>query len=143
LSILTNRLRLLCWGYLVLALIAGCGPPLSEPSSTNISGRWLSSNRIGRVSDIVMDLTQRPDGTVEGTWTAKSNPATVDCPPGLGANPTGPVSGRNTVLEVNLSVVGVGDFHGQALEGNALKGNFVSCDIYPAAFTLLGPIPGG
>ena len=127
----------------MLALTAGCGPPLSEPNSVDISGRWISIDHIGRVSDIVMDISQRSDGTVDGVWSAKSNPAVVDCPPGLGPNPTGPVSGTNTVLEVGLAVVGVGDFHGQATERRTLKGNFVSCGVYPASFSFVGPIPAG
>ncbi len=142
-SILTARLRLLRWGYLLLALTASCGPPLTDPSSVNISGRWASVDHIGRVSDIVIDITQRSDGAIEGNWTAKSNPAVVDCPPGLGPNPKGPVSGTNTVLQVSLAILGVGDFRGQAIDGKVLKGNFVSCDIYPGTFSFVGPVPAG
>lgn len=142
-SNLTNRLHPLRWGYLVLALTAGCGPPLTDPSSVNISGRWTSADHIGRVSDIVIDITQQSDGTIAGKWTAKSNPAVVDCPPGLGSNPTGPVSGTNTVLQVSMAILGVGDFRGQAIDGKTLKGNFVSCAIYAATFSYVGPVPAG
>jgi hypothetical protein len=131
-----------CRPLLVIAAVASCGPPLTEPSSLNISGRWATTDAIGPVSDAEMSITQRPDGTVSGQWSAKVFPDTASCPPDLGTNPTGPVNGANTVLEVRLSLLGVGDFDGQAIDGKTLEGSFISCgNSYTIVFSLVGPLP--
>jgi hypothetical protein len=131
----------LCHATLVIALVEGCGPPISDPSSVNISGNWATSTPIGAVSDVQMSITQRPDGTLSGQWSGRA-PADTICPPELGLNPTGPVSGSNTVLEVRLSFLGVGDFDGQAINGGTLKGTFDSCGMaYMIVFSLVGSVP--
>jgi hypothetical protein len=131
----------LCRSLIVIAVIANCGPPLTQPSSQDISGRWVTTDVIGPLSDVEMNITQRPDGTVSGQWSAKVLPTNAPCPPGLGANPTGPVNGTNTVLEVRLSLLGAGDFDGQAIAGQTLKGSFVSCSTYAVVFSFVGPLP--
>ena len=91
-----------------------------------------------------MDLAESPDGTVQGQWSAKLVPSDATCPPNLPSPPTGPVSGSNTVLALNLSILGTGDFQGQALDDGTLRGSIRSCEVlYPVTFTLLGPVPGG
>jgi hypothetical protein len=131
-----------CRSFLVIAAIASCGPPLTQPSSLNISGRWATTDAIGSLSDAEMSITQRPDGTVSGQWSARVFPEPATCPPDLGANPTGPVNGANTVLEVRLSLLGVGDFDGQATDSETLAGSFVSCGgSYAVVFSFVGPLP--
>lgn len=128
----------------LIVVCASCGPALTEPSAINISGRWSTSDAIGHVTQLQMDLAESPDGTVQGQWSAKLVPPDATCPPGLGSPPTGPVSGTNTVLALNLSILGTGDFQGQALDDGTLRGSVRSCEIlYPVTFTLVGPVPGG
>ena len=132
----------LCQSLLVIGVVGSCGPPLTQPSSQNISGRWTATEAIGPLSVVDMALTQRPDGTVSGQWSGRVFPANPLCPPELGTTPTGSVSGTNTVLEVRLSLVGVGDFSGQAVDDNTLEGSFVSCSIlYAVVFSFVGPLP--
>ena len=96
------------------------------------------------MSQILMDLTQNPDGTVQGKWSGKLFPLGVSCPPGLNATPTGSVTGTNTVLEVRLAILGTGDFDGQAVGNQTLQGGLLSCGVvYPVIFSLIGPVPGG
>ena len=114
-------------GWLLLAAIIGCGPPLTDPSSKNMSGIWTSTLKMGAVSNVQMTVTQSADGAVQGTWVAALSPLDPVCPPGLNGNPTGPVSGTNTILEVRLSLLGIGDFTGQLDDSRTLRGSFQSC----------------
>lgn len=126
---------------LVIAGVASCGPPLTDPSPLNISGRWATTDAIGPLSAVDMNITQLRDGTVSGEWSAKVFPPNPPCPPELG-NPTGPVIGTHTVLEVRLAFLGAGDFDGQAIDGKTLKGSFTSCDnSYAVVFLFAGPLP--
>jgi hypothetical protein len=135
--------RLLALGLLV-AIIQSCGPDLSEPNQLDISGRWASPDALGPVSNIALTLTQKSDGSVSGTWSANFFPSTATCPPQLTATSTGRVNGANTVLDVHLALLGVGDFRGQALDRSTLKGSVASCGAYHAVqFSLVGPIPPG
>jgi hypothetical protein len=134
--------RWFCRSLIVVPVVAGCGPPLTQPSSLDISGRWATTTAIGPLSEFEMSITQLPDGTVSGQWLAMTIPPSVPCPPGLPANPTGPVNGTNTVLAVRLSFLGAGEFDGQALDSKTLKGGFVSCGtVYAMIFSFVGPLP--
>ena len=125
-------------------MVQGCGPELSEPNHLSITGRWTSTDAIGAVSNIALVITQNADGTIAGTWSAKFFPPTAPCPPEFNATPTGTVSGTNTVLDVHLVLLGVGDFRGQTIDRATLKGAFTSCGgIYPTMFSLVGPAPTG
>src|SRR5690242_11178696 len=131
--------RTLTAGLLVTAIL-GCGPPLSEPSSTSITGHWVSADQVGPLSDVQMDITQQADGTVQGNWSSSIFPPDPVCPPGLGSEPRGTVSGTNTVLEVRLSLVGAGDFQGQVDGTSTLRGSLLSCtNPYAVTFTLVAP----
>ncbi|HYS70082.1 MAG TPA: hypothetical protein VEM14_07545 [Gemmatimonadaceae bacterium] len=128
----------------LIVLSTSCGPALTEPASLNISGRWSTSDAIGPVTMLQLDLAESPDGTVQGQWSGKLVPADATCPPSLGPTPTGPITGTNTVLALNLSILGTGDFQGQALDDRTLRGSVFSCGIfYRVTFTLVGPVPGG
>jgi hypothetical protein len=97
---------------------------------------------VGPLSGLVVDLTQAANGTLSGQWSAQVSPPNPACPPGLGSNPTGSVSGSNTVLEVRLSLLGAGDFDGQLIDSHTLSGAFVSCESgYAVTFSLAGPVP--
>lgn len=131
-----TRLGRILTVLLISALCAECGPPLTDPSHVDLSGHWVSTDQIGPVSDIEMDIIQHEDGSVEGNWSGKAITPIV-CPPGLGTNPTGPVNGSNTVLEVRLALLGAGDFQGQIVDDKTLKGSFDSCqNIYEVSFSL-------
>ena len=129
---------------LLVAIVQSCGPALSEPNHQSISGHWTSTDAVGPVSNIALVITQSADGTIEGSWSAKFFPPTAKCPTGLNANATGPVNGTNTVLDVHLALLGVGDFRGQLIGQTTLKGGIDSCGIfYSVSFSLIGPAPTG
>jgi hypothetical protein len=120
-----------------------CGPSLSEPSAVNITGHWTSSDKIGAVYNIVLDMTQQADGSVSGTWSGSVTPPNPTCPPATDTA-EGDIGGTNTVLGVQLGLDGVGDFQGQVDEMNVLSGSLISCGgIYPITFSLAGPAPTG
>jgi hypothetical protein len=125
------------------AFVIGCGPPLSEPASFTITGRWKSADRVGAISDIVLDVTQQPDGVLTGHWSANATPNGV-CPPDIGTSPSGPATGHNTVVEVQVALMGVGDFHGQRIDDATIRGNLDSCQAhFPVSFSSVGPTPAG
>jgi hypothetical protein len=124
-----------CVSFLV-AIVGSCGPELTQPSSQNISGQWTTNDQVGPLSQIQVNIIQRPDGTIEGFWSGKASPPGAPCPPGLGSAPTGTLSGANTVLQVQLSLMGAGDFDGQAVDDQTLDGSFEMCDrSYPVRFS--------
>jgi hypothetical protein len=130
-----NMLRILFGAALIVCCTMACGPELDEPSSRNISGHWISSDRAGTLSGISLDITQQPDGRLVGRWSGVFAIG-AQCPPGLGSNPTGPLNGANTSLSVRFSLLGAGDFEGQAIDANTLRGGLVSCGkSYPVAFS--------
>jgi len=128
-----------------VVLVASCGPPLSEPSSDIITGRWQSPNQIGSLSSIVLDMTQSADGAVTGRWSANVFPPNPACPPGLGSGPAGgAISGTHTVLELRMELVGAGNFAGQAIDDSNLNGSFTSCSgAYPMTFVRVSAAPAG
>jgi hypothetical protein len=120
----------------ILAVPAACGPELDAPSSEDISGHWSASTALGALSAVEMDLTQQANGTITGDWSGKFS-TSGKCPPGLGSDPTGPVKGSNTSLLVRFSLLGAGDFEGQVIDRNTLRGGFASCSrVFPIEFVL-------
>lgn len=135
----TNLGWVRCVSLMIMAT-ASCGPPLTEPSSQDISGRWMTSNSIGALFDVEVTVSQQPDGTLSGQWSGRAAPPYPPCPPDLGPSPSGPVNGTNTVLAVRLSLLGAGDFDGQAIDGRTLKGSLLSCGTaYAVTFSLVDP----
>src|SRR5687767_8074176 len=56
---------------LVAVILAACGPELTTPSSTNISGTWTSSDTAAGVTDFVLVLSQASDGVITGSWSGQ------------------------------------------------------------------------
>lgn len=132
---------ILCWALVVT--LASCGPPLTQPSSLDLSGHWTSVDHIGPVFNLEMNLSQNADGTITGTWASDVSPPHPDCPPELSARSNGTVKGTNTVVGVSLSILGIGDFKGQAIGSSTLHGSILSCALLPVTWTLAGPVPAG
>jgi hypothetical protein len=128
----------------VLALIVACGPPLTDPSSQNVTGSWSTTDHVGVVYDISLNLTQDAGGKITGEWAGKVSSPNATCPPEIGTAPTGPVTGTNTVIGISLSVLGAGEFRGQVISPTEMRGSFESCAFgYEVTFSLRGPAPGG
>jgi len=126
---------------LLLSAVLGCGPELTDPSSTNISGNWTSNDVIGPLSSVSLNVEQASDGSVQGQWAGVTSP-NVACPPGLGVTPTGPVSGSNTIFALQMSLVGAGEFDGQVPDQDTMRGSFASCGVtYSVTFTRAEIVP--
>ena len=124
--------------------MVACGPPLTDPSSLNITGSWTTSDNVGPLHDIVMNIIQIADGTIKGDWSGTLIPPDAACPAGLPASPSGPVTGSYNVVGIGLNVLGIGFFHGQKISPTEMRGDFQSCgSFYSVTFTLTSPIPGG
>ena len=126
-----------CAVLLLVAVVSACGPDLSEPAPLNINGHWLSYNEIGPISGVQLDIAQALDGTLTGRWSAVTSSPGVPCPPNLSSTPSGPISGGNTVLQVQISLIGIGDFTGQWTSDTTVNGSLISCgQVYRMLFTL-------
>jgi hypothetical protein len=138
--------KVLGWirGWALLVIFTACGPPLTQPSSLNLSGHWTSTDHIGPVFNLEMIISQKTDGTITGTWAGDVSPPNPACPPGLSARSEGTITGTNTVIGVALAILGTGDFQGQAIDSTTLRGTILSCEnYYPLTWTLAGPAPAG
>ena len=138
--------KLLGWiRHLALVVVfTACGPPLTTPSSLNLTGRWTSTDHIGPVFNLEMIIRQSPDGTITGTWDSDVAPPHPPCPPDISDRGVGTVDGTNTVVGVQFSLKGAGDFQGQAVDGTTMRGAFQSCgNNYVVTWSLAGPLPAG
>ena len=130
--------------WALVVVLTACGPPLTQPSSLDLTGSWTSADHIGPVFNLEMVIRQNPDGTIVGTWASDVSPPHPACPPDLSARSVGTVSGTNTVIGVNLSLLGVGDFQGQVIGSATMRGSFLSCgNTYVVTWSLAGPAPAG
>jgi hypothetical protein len=130
--------------WALVVVLTACGPPLTQPSSLDLTGSWTSADHIGPVFNLEMAIRQNPDGTIVGTWASDVSPPYPACPPDLSAKSTGTVSGSNTVIGVQFSLLGAGDFQGQAIDSATMRGSFESCGAtYVIVFARAGPVPAG
>lgn len=113
-----SKLLFLALGFLA---IASCGPPLTTPSSSDISGTWVSPGPAAGMTNMSVTLTQAADGTITGTYTANGTTPLQFCgPPPCAISST--VSGINTVLQVFFYMQDAGTFTGQVTGPGVMKG---------------------
>ncbi len=98
---------------LLAAAGTACGPELTTPSSTNISGTWTSSDTASGVTDFVLVLSQASDGALTGSWSGRGIGPNGSCHPELGCAPANDIIGSNTVFQVYVDLRGLGAFTGQ------------------------------
>lgn len=124
---------------LVFGVVAACGPELTDPASTNISGTWVSPDTAALATDFRLQITQAADGEVVGAWFAKGVAVNGACPPALGCSPTNSIAGSNTVFQVFLDLVGLGLFTGQVESNGLIRG---SLDGKRISFTRVPAVAG-
>jgi len=130
--------------WALVVVFTACGPPLTTPSSLNLTGRWTSADHIGPVFNLEVIIRQTPDGMITGTWDSDVAPPHPTCPPDVSNRGVGTVDGSNTVVGVQFSLKGAGDFQGQAIDGTTMRGSFESCGrTYAVTLSLAGPAPAG
>lgn len=109
-------------GSLTLALVAAaCGREPTDPSSTDITGLWRSSDRDLYITNIRLTLVQSAPGVVTGKWTADGR-ADNACTPGIPCGDSSIVTGRNEVAQVVLTLLGAGTFVGELAKKDTLEG---------------------
>jgi hypothetical protein len=125
-------------GIATIALVSvtvSCGPPLTDPATTNVSGTWFAAGPAAGFTNITVTLIQNPDGTISGTYSATSDPALQLCSPNP-CNISNTITGANTVFQVFLDLTGAAQFTGQLLQGDKLKGAMSRVDLtQPIEFT--------
>ena len=118
-SFKSKQLLLLAVGSLALS---DCGPPLTTPSSTDITGTWVSPGPAAGMTNMSITLTQAPDGSLTGTYSAIGTDPYQFCPATPPCAITSTVSGVNTVLQVFFYMKDAGTFTGQVTGSGTLRG---------------------
>lgn len=114
--------RLVCGIACVSAALA-CGPELTDPADSNVTGAWTSPDTVGGIYNIRLDLVQDESGGVSGSWSGQADSVNGQCPADTGCAPTNDVTGSNTVLQLHLEILGAGSFTGQVIAADAFRGN--------------------
>jgi hypothetical protein len=102
--------------------LGSCGPELTTPASTDVSGTWVSPGPAAGMTSISVTLTQTSDGRLTGTYAVIGTPGLQFCPATGPCAISGTVQGTNTVLEVFFYLTDSGTFTGQLLSDGTLKG---------------------
>ena len=102
--------------------LGACGPPLTTPSSTDISGTWISPGPAAGMTNMSITIKQAADGSLTGTYTAIGTIPLQFCPAIPPCAISGTVSGINTVLQVYFYMSDAGTFTGQVSGPATLKG---------------------
>lgn len=110
----------------VLLVLMACGPEPTEPASTSLAGTWVSNANMFGLSNMRMTIVQEPRGIVSGGWTATGIGPAGGCPEvGVACAAFGYVIGRNLVAHVQIELVGAGQFEGNLVEPQKLRGIFM------------------
>ena len=113
--------RLLLFAAAVLAL-GSCGPEFTTPSSTSITGTWVSPGPAAGMTNMSITLAQAADGSLTGTYAATGTASLQVCPATPPCTISSTVSGINTVLQVFFYMKDAGTFTGQVTAPGTMKG---------------------
>jgi hypothetical protein len=102
--------------------IASCGPALTDAAATDVTGTWFASGPAAGMTNVTLHLQQSSDGTIAGTYSATGTDGLQFCPSAGPCAVTGTISGGNTVFQVFFELKDAGQFTGQLIDGNTLKG---------------------
>lgn len=108
---------------LVLAITA-CAPEPTTPSDKSLAGTWGSTVQVFGISNLRMQLVQEPQGIVSGKWLAHGDAGVGDCPQASACDLEGSIIGRNTVAQVEIELLRLGQFEGALVETNTMRGIF-------------------
>lgn len=108
---------------MLIMAAAACGPELTTPSSSDVSGTWTSSDTAAGVTNFALVLSQASDGTLTGSWSGRALAVNGACPAALGCAPTNNIVGSNTVFQVHIDLIGLGAFTGQIQSDVRFRGH--------------------
>jgi hypothetical protein len=116
--------------------LSGCGPELTTPGKTDLSGTWFAGGPAAGLTSVYVTITQAPDGSISGVFTADGSPSLQFCPPTPVCTIGGTVTGSNTVLQVFLELQDAGLFTGQVITVNTMRGAMTrGSTVQPVEFT--------
>jgi hypothetical protein len=121
-SQIVRRLSGLVCGLACVTAFA-CGPELTDPADSNVTGVWTSADTVGGIYNVRLDLAQDESSGVTGRWSGQADSVNGQCPADTGCAPTNDVTGSNTVLQLHLEILGAGTFTGQVVTADAFRGN--------------------
>lgn len=116
-----------------LALIvfaSACGPEPTEPADTNLAGTWKANAHLYSLSNFRLEMIQEPQGIVSGMWYADGDGGGGGCLPEVPCKAFGHLIGRNTVSQIELELLGAGQFEGVLRSGNTMRGVFSVLSAY-------------
>ena len=111
----------LFFATIVLGAALACGSEPTDPSKSDLTGRWKSFDRDLYIANIELALTQPSPGIVIGKWRADGRTDNL-CTPGVPCADSSIVTGRNEVAQVVLELLGAGTFVGELAKADTLKG---------------------
>jgi hypothetical protein len=107
---------------LVLVGFTGCGPELTTPADTDVSGTWFAAGPSAGLTNVTVTLVQTPDGAITGTYSGTGTAGPQFCPATPPCSISGTLAGSNTVLQVFFELIDAGKFTGQLTDGPTLRG---------------------
>ena len=118
---------------------SACGPELTTPGDTNISGTWFAAGPAAGMTNITMVMAQTGDGHLSGTFTATGTPGQQVCPATGPCALSSTINGVNTVLQVSLDLKDAASFTGQVINPTTLRGTMTSGENTLVVFNRTGP----
>lgn len=106
-----------------VSAVVACGPELTTPASSDITGSWFSADTAALVTDFQLELLQGGGGELTGSFSAVGVPVNGQCPPEVTCAPANVINGSNTVFQVYIDFRGVGVFTGQVAEVDRFRGH--------------------
>ena len=116
--------------FALVILVIGCAPEPTEPSNTNLAETWKANAHLYSFSNIRLEMIQEPQGIVSGMWYADGDGGGGGCFPATPCKASGHLIGRSTVSQVELELLGAGQFEGVFREPSTLRGIFSVLDSY-------------
>jgi hypothetical protein len=116
--------------FALIILAIGCAPEPTEPADTNLAGTWTANAHLFTLSNFRLEMIQEPQGIVSGMWYADGDGGGGGCPPETPCKAFGNLIGRNTVSQIELELLGAGQFEGVLRAGDKMRGTFSVQDSY-------------
>jgi hypothetical protein len=116
--------------FALVILAMGCAPEPTEPADTSLAGTWKANAHLFSLSNFRLEMIQEPQGIVSGMWFADGDGGGGGCLPETPCKAFGHLIGRNTVSQIQLELLGAGQFEGVLREGSVMRGAFSVLDSY-------------
>ena len=116
--------------FAFIVLVLGCAPEPTEPADTNLAGTWKANAHLYSLSNFRLEMIQEPQGIVSGMWYADGDGGGGGCLPETPCKAFGHLIGRNTVSQIELDLLGAGQFEGVLRQSDKMRGIFSVLDAY-------------